>query len=505
METKRSTFATSFYIKRSAVRNRDGKAPIMVKISVDGDDKAVGTKLFVTPDLWENGKAKGKSAEANEINGQLKEVSARLTNHYHRILREEDFVTAEKLRNAFLGVGVMENCILKDFGNMNREFEAMVEKGQRAKSTYNKYLAVYNHFKTFLWEKKKRTDMAYKELTKEIIADFDKYLRVEKGLSANTLWIYTMPLLSLTDKAWRRGIVRTDPFGEYSLEMQETDRGYFTEEELRTLANAVFVKKQTSLVRDMFLFGCFTGLSYIDIKTLTHDKIQRMDFDGEEWIITRRTKTRVSSNVPLMEIAKELIERYRGLAGGDLVFPMPSNSVCNRHLKQIAKACGIHKEIGFHLSRHTFATTVYLCKLHFPMHTPVRLCWTFPPFALWAHVHVVLLQHTQQIRLAVERLARQRYVRDQPLRAVVLQRSRRDVQQPAHVLAREIDLAVHRRAEVRRYRVKVPHAFLQCLEVRPYLFRVPCDHFHLTRPPSFPGSWLPRTPPRPPSGSKSCG
>ena len=235
METKRSTFATSFYIKRSAVRNRDGKAPIMVKISVDGDDKAVGTKLFVTPDLWENGKAKGKSAEANEINGQLKEVSARLTNHYHRILREEDFVTAEKLRNAFLGVGVMENCILKDFGNMNREFGAMVEKGQRAKSTYNKYLAVYNHFKNFLWEKKKSTDMAYKELTKEIIADFDKYLRVEKGLSTNTLWIYTMPLLSLTDKAWRRGIVRTDPFGEYSLEMQETDRGYLTEEELRTV------------------------------------------------------------------------------------------------------------------------------------------------------------------------------------------------------------------------------------------------------------------------------
>lgn len=97
---------------------------------------------------------------------------------------------------------------------------------------------------------------------------------------------------------------------------------------------------------------CFTGLSYIDIKTLTHDKIQRMDFDGEEWIITRRTKTRVSSNVPLMEIAKELIERYKGLAGGDFVFPMPSNGTCNKHLKQIAKACGISKEIGFHLRRH---------------------------------------------------------------------------------------------------------------------------------------------------------
>lgn len=111
----------------------------------------------------------------------------------------------------------------------------------------------------------------------------------------------------------------------------------------------------------MFLFGCFTGLSYIDIKTLTYDKIQRMDFDGEEWIITRRTKTKVSSNVPLMEIAKELIERYKGLAEDDFVFPMPGNGTCNDYLKKIAAACNINKEVTFHLSRHTFATTVYLC------------------------------------------------------------------------------------------------------------------------------------------------
>ena len=212
-----------------------------------------------------------------------------------------------------------------------------------------------------MWEKRKRTDMAYKELTKDFIDDFDSYLRNEKGLSANTLWIYTMPILSLTDKAWRRGIIRTDPFSEYSLEMQETDRGYLTEEELKLIANTVFVDKQTNLVRDMFLFGCFTGLSYIDIKTLTYDKIQRMDFDGEEWIITRRTKTKVSSNVPLMEIAKELIERYKGLAKDDFVFPMPGNGTCNDYLKKIAAVCKINKEVTFHLSRHTFATTVYLC------------------------------------------------------------------------------------------------------------------------------------------------
>ena len=120
----------------------------------------------------------------------------------------------------------MENCILKDFQTMNKEFGDMVEKKLRAKSTYNKYLTVYKHLESFVWEKKKRTD-----------------------------------------KAWRRGIIRTDPFSEYKLEMEETDRGYLTEEELQTVANTVFVDKQTNLVRDMFLFGCFTGLSYIDIKT----------------------------------------------------------------------------------------------------------------------------------------------------------------------------------------------------------------------------------------------
>lgn len=170
--------------------------------------------------MWsaEAGKVNGKSAETLEINPQLEEIKARINNHYYQILR--------------------------------------------AKSTYNKYLTVYKHLKAFMWEKRKRTDMAYKELTKDFIDDFDSYLRNKKELSANTLWIYTT--LSLTGKAWPRGIIRTDLFSEYSLEMQETDRGYLTEEELKLIANTVFVDKQTNLVRDMFLFGCFTFVALIN-------------------------------------------------------------------------------------------------------------------------------------------------------------------------------------------------------------------------------------------------
>lgn len=184
MKTKRSTFKVLFYVKRTAARVSDGKAPVMARITIDGDIATFSAKLFVTPSLWnaEAGKVSGKSAEALEINPQLEEIKARINNHYYQILRADDFVTSEKVRNAFLGIGVMENCILKDFQTMNREFGEMVEKKLRAKSTYNKYLTVYKHLEAFMWEKRKRTDMAYKELTKDFIDDFDSYLRNEKGL-----------------------------------------------------------------------------------------------------------------------------------------------------------------------------------------------------------------------------------------------------------------------------------------------------------------------------------
>ena len=267
MKTKRSTFKVLFYVKRTAARVSDGKAPVMARITIDGDIATFSAKLFVTPSLWnaEAGKVNGKSAEAVEINPQLEEIKARINNHYYQILRADDFVTSEKVRNAFLGIGVMENCILKDFQTMNKEFGDMVEKKLRAKSTYNKYLTVYKHLEAFMWEKKKRTDMAYKELTKDFIDDFDSYLRNEKGLSANTLWIYTMPVLSLTDKAWRRGIIRTDPFSEYKLEMEETDRGYLTEEELQAVANTVKNESISQLAADKRMLTIFFSIFLFQI------------------------------------------------------------------------------------------------------------------------------------------------------------------------------------------------------------------------------------------------
>ena len=363
MKAKRSTFKVLFYLKKKAER-ADGKVPVMIRITVDGEIAQLSAKLFVTPGLWDTaaGKVSGKSAEAVQTNPLLEQIKARIVQHYNRIMQEEDFATAEKVKNAFLGIGVMNRTLMKDYTEFNTSFKEMVDSGTRDSSTFAKYLCVYNHLRNFLSEKKNRKDIAYKELTEQFIMDFDSYLRDIIGLSHNTVWLYTMPVLHFVREAWLNGIIKTNPFRKYeeTSTSKESDRTFLTEEELTKVATVELRLAQTRLVRDMYIFCCWTGLAHTDLRSLTYAEIQKSDYDGRYWIITRRNKSEVSSNIPLLDIPLQLIEKYRGLAKGNKVFPVPSDSSCNTQLRKIALQCGIQKEFTFHSSRHTFATTVIL-------------------------------------------------------------------------------------------------------------------------------------------------
>lgn len=363
MKAKRSTFKVLFYLKKKAER-ADGKVPVMIRITVDGEIAQLSAKLFVTPGLWDTaaGKVVGKSAEAVQTNPLLEQIKARIVQHYNRIMQEEDFATAEKVKNAFLGIGVMNRTLMKDYADFNTAFQVMVDNGTRDRSTLTKYRSVYNHLSNFLAIKKNRKDIAYKEITEQFIWDFDSYLRDIMGLSHNTVWMYTMPVLHFVREAWMNGIIKTNPFRKYeeTSTSKESDRTFLTEEELAKVATVELRLAQTRLVRDMYIFCCWTGLSHTDLRSLTYAEIQKSDYDGRYWIITRRNKSEVSSNIPLLDIPLQLIEKYRGLAKGNKVFPVPSDTSCNNQLRKIAIQCGIQKDFTFHSSRHTFATTVIL-------------------------------------------------------------------------------------------------------------------------------------------------
>lgn len=162
-----------------------------------------------------------------------------------------------------------------------------------------------------------------------------------------------------------------NPFAGYINSPESVDRGYVTKEEIHTIMNTKMPDKTHELVRDLFLFSTFTGLAYSDVKNLTEDNLQTF-FDGNLWIISRRKKTNTESNIRLLDVPKCIIEKYKGMTRDNKVFPMPSNTTCNKILKTIAKLCGIKTYLTYHVARHSAATTILLSN-GVPIETVSRL------------------------------------------------------------------------------------------------------------------------------------
>lgn len=155
------------------------------------------------------------------------------------------------------------------------------------------------------------------------------------------------------------GIMKSDPFVKFDFHFDEVDRGYLTQEELDRMETKEFVSERLRQVRDIFVFSCYTGLSYIDIANLKGENVQT-SFDGHEWIKIRRQKTQVVSNIRLLKIPKAILAKYKGKQPDGKLLPVISNQKMNEYLNEIATLCNIGKHITFHVARHTFATTVTL-------------------------------------------------------------------------------------------------------------------------------------------------
>ncbi|KAA6307764.1 Tyrosine recombinase XerD, partial [termite gut metagenome] len=141
----------------------------------------------------------------------------------------------------------------------------------------------------------------------------------------------------------------------YKIHFAKVDRGYLTQEEIEVIMNKQFAIKRLEKVRDIFVFSCFSGLAYIDAKNLRENNI-RTSFDGGLWIMGKREKTGVNFNIPLLEVPKMILDKYKGSLPNNIVLPVLSNQKMNAYLKEIGDLCGIEKELTFHLARHTFAT-----------------------------------------------------------------------------------------------------------------------------------------------------
>lgn len=355
----RSTFRILFYLKRNAPKS-NGLVPVMCRITVNGKISQFSCKLDVDEKHWDvkTGRMTGRSVVALEANRMLDKIRVGINKAYQDICDKDNYVTAEKVRNAFLGMGMNHETLLAVFRQHNEDYAKQVGKIKSQRS-YWKYCTVYNHLSEFIRQRYKVSDIALKELAPAFITDFELFLRTEKNHCTNTIWSYMMPFKRIIYMSINNGWLQRDPFYAYSITKEETKRGFLSKEEIKMLIEGSFKKKSYELIRDLFIFCCFTGLSWTDMANLTKENLQT-SFDGHLWIKTNRQKTGTETNLRLLEVPLRIIKKYEGCSEDGKLLPVPCYPNCKNGIKVIAKKCGIEKNVTWHMSRHSFATTVCL-------------------------------------------------------------------------------------------------------------------------------------------------
>ena len=351
----KSIFRVVFYLRSNYV-NKEGKTSVMLRIYLNNERLSLGsTGISVKSSQWDKEKEriKGRTTEALNTNLQLDNIASGLQSIFRRI-EMSDVVSLERIKSEFLGKKEEIDTLIQLFEKHNGDVAKQVGVSV-GKATLQKYNVCKRHFSEFLEKQYKRSDLKLTELTYVVIREFDLYLRTEVGQNANTATKTMKTFKTITLLGQKMGVLLHDPFMNHRFHIEPVNRGFLTDEEILCIAHKQINIPRLELIRDIFIFSCFTGLAYIDVSNLTPDHI--VTLGDKQWIMTQRQKTSVETNVLLLDIPKAIIAKYGGKTyrNGKL-FPMLTNQKTNSYLKEIADICGIKKNLTFHLARHTFAT-----------------------------------------------------------------------------------------------------------------------------------------------------
>ena len=351
----KSIFRVVFYLRSNYV-NKEGKTSVMLRIYLNNERLSLGsTGISVKSSQWDKEKEriKGRTTEALNTNLQLDNIASGLQSIFRRI-EMSDVVSLERIKSEFLGKKEEIDTLMQLFEKHNGDVAKQVGVSV-GKATLQKYNVCKRHFSEFLEKQYKRSDLKLTELTYVVIREFDLYLRTEVGQNPNTATKTMKTFKTITLLGQKMGVLLHDPFMNHRFHIEPVNRGFLTDEEILCIAHKQINIPRLELIRDIFIFSCFTGLAYIDVSNLTPNHI--VTLGDKQWIMTQRQKTSVETNVLLLDIPKAIIAKYGGKTyrNGKL-FPMLTNQKTNSYLKEIADICGIKKNLTFHLARHTFAT-----------------------------------------------------------------------------------------------------------------------------------------------------
>ena len=359
MNTSNSNLKVSFYLKKNVSRN--GLSPVMGRITIGKNDMVqFSCKLEANSNLWDTraGRLNGKSNHARQVNKEIDKINVTVNTKYMEIISLRGQTTAHEVKTAFQGAAFSQETLLKIFREHNEAFEKRVGVN-RAKRTLWNYQSGYTSLEHFIRKKYHVSDLSFRQLNYFFIENYEYYMKIDCKWMSNTVLQKMTYLRKIVRIAIRRRIINCDPFVGYTAERPKTCQRYVPFDELKKIMKTSLNSSALRVTRDMFVFSCYTGLSYIDLYNLTNHQIVKTD-DGSLWLNISRQKTDSESKIPLLNVALKLIEKYRGMGSGDKVFPMKSCCHMNEQLKKIAEQCGIERHLTFHMARHTFATEICL-------------------------------------------------------------------------------------------------------------------------------------------------
>ena len=351
-----------FYAKKSKTKS-NLRVPIYLRITVNGKRAEFSTGKDVEISKWSSAqnRLKGNSEEARAINKYLDILKSNVLVLENKLALSRESFDAIDIKNLLTGANTTERYLIPIFEEHNSKIEKLLGK-EYAPATLKNFKTCLAHLKEFLWKFHKKSDIDIQKLEPSFLNDFDFFLRTKPNINNNSAVKHTKNLSKILKLCYQNNWIEKDLVIFYKGKFQEVNVNFLTEEEIRTIKNKDFIGSGLNIVRDIFIFSCYTGLAYIDIFNLTKEQIT-IGVDGNLWIITNRQKTGINSNIPLLPIAEEIIKKYENhplVSNSGKLLPVYSNQKVNEYLKTIADNCNINKKLTFHCARHTFATTVTL-------------------------------------------------------------------------------------------------------------------------------------------------
>jgi site-specific recombinase XerD len=352
-----NTFSILFWLKLANTKNR--KAPLYARITINGKRAELSLKRKITISNWDASKnrVKGLNDESKLINGYIKQVQAKLFGCYQKLSNENKPISSAIIKAHFLGENISSYSISDIIEYHNEHMKSTLRWG-----TQKNYFTTHKYIFLFLKLKHKKSDMFLSELSYQFIIDFERFLRTQKSMGNNTVMKHIERLRKMVSLAFKMEWIAKDPFINFEAKYEKRERTFLTLEELQAIENKTFGIPRLQLIKDLFVFSCYTGLSYGDVMKLNNQNLC-IGIDKKKWIYSQREKTSIPIKIPLLSKAMLIIEKYKRhptSINKETLFPTISNQKLNSYLKEIADVCGIPKNITFHMARHTFATTVTL-------------------------------------------------------------------------------------------------------------------------------------------------